>query len=227
MVWDVTGAESFGPGGSYEHFTGRDCTMALVHMQLGSSWVNRMDGWKDLSEKQRAGLDSWIKYFDEKYIRAGVVLEWLREGDYEAMQRRFLEENAKRPHVVVHPSGLQHELLQPGQGQPPDSGKGSVEILYSGHRIDGIPFALPRQLIVSLPSIAKNFPGLAEALRHMSVGERRLLYVPAQLAFTLAIGYPDDVLWPGSTLVVDVKVLKIMKDRNISSGRRGFYGAAQ
>jgi hypothetical protein len=69
-VYDVSASEMFKT--SYNAWAGKDATISLGKMSLDEKDVNRTD-WESLTDEERESLDSWIKYFNEKYYICGRV----------------------------------------------------------------------------------------------------------------------------------------------------------
>mmetsp|Transcript_10409 Transcript_10409/g.18843 ORF Transcript_10409/g.18843 Transcript_10409/m.18843 type:complete len:155 (+) Transcript_10409:87-551(+) len=74
IVYDVTDSDSFQRKGPYEMFSGRDSTYCLAKMSMSPHDVGK-DTSGSLTEKEIEDLNGWIKYFDEKYERCGVIIE--------------------------------------------------------------------------------------------------------------------------------------------------------
>ena len=151
-VWDVSSSrDSFGPGGPYEIFAGRDASVALAYMRIEERDANCVDQFAALRADPEAveSLDSWRGYFDEKYTRIGTLREWAGgEPDLAATAARCLRRNAGRPAVTVLPSGVQYEVLAPPRAgaspaqpattqQPPPPRRGMVLAHYCVRRVDG------------------------------------------------------------------------------------------
>lgn len=222
IVWDVTMSDSFAPQkGQYSCFAGRDSTLPLVHMQLDARQVNRSDKWKTLTEKDQKSLNSWVVYFDEKYPRAGVLREWVRDEDYAETQRRFLEENGRRPGVITAPSGLQMEIVQSAQdgAKAVETDSTLIELHYRGYRPDGFVFGDSRNEGAARLRLTPNdtIPGWKEALRLMREGERRLLYLPSSLGYGSKGREP--FIAPESTLVFDVEVFRVVGEAPTAPNR--------
>ena len=68
-VFDVSfgGVTSYGPGGPYSKFAGKDASRALATMSLDEKDINNSD-LSDLSEKQIKTLKDWIKTYEEKKL---------------------------------------------------------------------------------------------------------------------------------------------------------------
>ncbi|GMI15454.1 hypothetical protein TrLO_g6592 [Triparma laevis f. longispina] len=70
IVYDVSNSDSFKFKGPYSIFSGRDSTYCLAKMSMSPSDVGKKG---ELTEKEKYDLDSWIRYFDEKYDRVGTL----------------------------------------------------------------------------------------------------------------------------------------------------------
>eukprot|EP00746_Dinoflagellata_sp_MGD_P083512 gnl/MRDRNA2_/MRDRNA2_332407_c0_seq1.p1 gnl/MRDRNA2_/MRDRNA2_332407_c0~~gnl/MRDRNA2_/MRDRNA2_332407_c0_seq1.p1 ORF type:complete len:277 (-),score=35.76 gnl/MRDRNA2_/MRDRNA2_332407_c0_seq1:17-778(-) len=227
VIWDVSTSESFAQKGPYSCFAGRDSTLPLVHMQLDARMANRSDKWKEMTEKDHQSLSSWMRYFDEKYRRVGVLREWVRGEEYTDTQQRFLEENGKKLGVATLPSGLQFETLHPALegAKAVETDKTLVELHFVGRRSDGLVFSDSRSNDGARLRLTPNdmIPGCKEALRLMKEGERRLLYIPAALAYGSKGCEP--FIPPGSALVFDVEVFRVVGETPDSSIRRPVMGS--
>lgn len=117
----------------------------------------------------------------------------------------FLEENKKKPGVVVLPSGLQYEVLVEGAGKRPLA-INKVTCHYHGTLIDGTVFdsSVRRGQSATFPLNAV-IKGWTEGLQLMPVGSKWRFYIPPHL------GYGDRQvsaqIGPNSTLVFDVELL--------------------
>jgi FKBP-type peptidyl-prolyl cis-trans isomerase len=119
---------------------------------------------------------------------------------------KYLEENAKREGVVTLDSGLQYEVLEPGEGAKP-AAEDTVTTHYEGRLIDGTVFdsSYQRGEPATFP-LNRVIPGWTEGLQLMSPGAKYRLYVPAVLAYgDRATG----TIPPNSTLVFDVELIKV------------------
>ena len=121
----------------------------------------------------------------------------------------FLEENKKRPGVVVLPSGLQYEIIKEGTGKKPQA-TDQVRCHYEGTLIDGTEFD---------SSYKRNEPttfranqvikGWTEALTMMPVGSKWELYIPQELAY--GSRETGGQIKPFSTLIFEVELVSIEK----------------
>ncbi|MFM9059128.1 MAG: FKBP-type peptidyl-prolyl cis-trans isomerase [Planctomycetaceae bacterium] len=123
-----------------------------------------------------------------------------------ATGREFLAANAKRPGVVVRPSGLQYEVREPGSGAAP--GPNDVVVArYRGTRIDGTEFdaTQPAEPPASF-ALGEVVPGWQEALPLMKAGAKWTLWLPPELAYGKE-GSPP-VIGPNEVLVFDIELIR-------------------
>lgn len=74
-ILDVTsGAESYGPGGSYSLFGGRDVTKCLALMDLSPEFLDQPDYLPE-TEAGKKSLESWWTRLSSKYAEVGGVVE--------------------------------------------------------------------------------------------------------------------------------------------------------
>lgn len=77
-IIDVSsGAESYGPGGSYNMFAGRDVTKCLALMDMGDVNMDQPDFLPE-TEDAKKSLDGWLKRLTDKYPVVGELLRPLR-----------------------------------------------------------------------------------------------------------------------------------------------------
>lgn len=74
-ILDVTsGRESYGPGGSYSIFGGRDVTKCLALMNLSEEFLDQPD-YAPEDEAGQKSLDAWLARLGEKYPEVGQVVK--------------------------------------------------------------------------------------------------------------------------------------------------------
>lgn len=127
-----------------------------------------------------------------------------------AAGEQFLAENGRREGVITLDSGLQYEVIQPGEedGARPTR-QSRVRTHYHGTFIDGQVFdsSYQRGQPAEFP-VSGVIAGWTEALQLMTKGAKWRLYVPYQLAYG-AQGSPGGIP-PYSTLIFDVELLDIL-----------------
>ena len=131
------------------------------------------------------------------------------KGQYESVIAEgdaYMAENAEREEVVTLPSGLQYEILTPGNGAIPTSSD-QVKVHYHGTLIDGTVFdsSVERGEPATF-GVTQVIAGWTEALQLMPVGSKWRLYVPYDLAYGSA---DRGEIKPYSNLIFDVELIGI------------------
>lgn len=121
--------------------------------------------------------------------------------------QQWLQENAKRPEVVVLPSGLQYEVLQAGTGATPGPAT-RVTVHYEGRLTDGSVFdSSYKRGQPATFGVNQVISGWTEALQLMPVDSKWRLFIPSDL------GYGEQgagaSIPANATLVFDVELLGI------------------
>ena len=126
--------------------------------------------------------------------------------------QRLMDSIAKQPGVVKLPSGLQYKVLKAGSETEHPKITDTVKFHYKGSLADGTEFdnSYTRGEPLIHP-VSQLVPGWTEALQLMTPGSKWILYIPSSL------GYGDqgagDVIPPGATLVFEVELLEIVKNK--------------
>lgn len=140
-------------------------------------------------------------YFQAQQSKAG--------GKNSVEGQKFLEDNKKKPGVVVLPSGLQYQVLKEGNGEIPKA-TDKVTTHYHGTLINGEVFdsSVDRGQPASFP-VNGVIQGWQEALQLMKVGSKWKLFVPSELAYGNQGAGPK--IGPGTTLIFEVELISIDK----------------
>ncbi len=124
--------------------------------------------------------------------------------------KKFMEENARKEGVVTTDSGLQYEVLTPGNGETYDAAKHgnapTAEVRYKGTLVDGTVFDQSRDTVKF--NIRQVIPGFTEALTLMPVGSKWRVTIPAHLAY--GANGPGKI-GPNSTLVFEMELVGLEK----------------
>jgi len=120
----------------------------------------------------------------------------------------FLEANSKRPEVVTLSSGLQYEIMTPGDGKIPKASD-QVKVHYHGTLIGGDVFdsSVSRGEPATF-GVTQVISGWVEALQLMPVGSKWKLFIPSELAYG-AQGAGQQI-GPHTTLIFEVELLDIV-----------------
>lgn len=119
----------------------------------------------------------------------------------------FLTENKTREGVVETASGLQYEVLRPGNGPKPTMAS-KVVVHYEGTLLDGTKFdsSYDRGEPLDYP-VAQFVRGWQEGLQLMPTGSKYKLFVPAGLAYGER-GSPPTI-GPNETLIFVMELLEV------------------
>jgi FKBP-type peptidyl-prolyl cis-trans isomerase FkpA len=132
----------------------------------------------------------------------------------------FLAKNAKRSGVVTTPSGLQYQVITPGQGARATSSD-VVIVDYDGKLANGETFdASSRHGGPATLPVSGLIPGWVEGLQLMNVGSHYRFWIPPELGYGPA-GAGDGIIPPNALLVFDVTLHAIQPQ---SAGMIGGLG---
>lgn len=153
---------------------------------------------------------------DEQQANACIVGYMQREKAEKAsvakkQGQEFLASNKNKPGVITTPSGLQYLVLKTGTGEKPKL-TDMVRVHYHGTLLDGRVFdsSVERGQPIEL-AVNGVIPGWTEALQMMPVGSKWKLFIPSNLAYGDQQAGP--MIAPGSTLIFDVELLAIVKQK--------------
>jgi FKBP-type peptidyl-prolyl cis-trans isomerase len=180
--------------GSQLHGAGMDETLAVDALMRG---LKDGLGGKNLSaeDRQRA----------MQMVRAGH--DRIADRNHEAA-KAFLAKNGAAAGVTTTASGLQYEIVEPGDTKSASPAlHDRVTVHYRGRLLDGTEFDNsdnhPQAATFNVGAVIK---GWVEALQLMRPGAKWRLFVPPQLAYDL--NSPPNIP-PGSLLVFDLELVKV------------------
>lgn len=127
---------------------------------------------------------------------------------YRVVSDKFMADNATREGITVLPDGLQYKMEHKGNGAvatPADT----VCCIYKGTLTSGRTFDSSRGSIAKL-HVGSLIPGFAKALCMLPEGTKCKVYIPWELGYG-AKGTRR--IPPYSTLVFDIEVAKVIKNR--------------
>lgn len=123
----------------------------------------------------------------------------------------FLQKNKTAKGVKTTASGLQYKINHEGHGRHPKAND-VVTVTYEGKLVDGTVFDSTKQHGGQPATFPLNqvIAGWTEGLQLMKEGSDYTFYIPANLAYgDQDVG--DGIIPPNSTLIFNVKLLKIGK----------------
>lgn len=149
------------------------------------------------------------RMFDAEMIQALKDMDQRRLVRDKADGDAYLARNQALPGVRTTASGLQYQVLRPGQGPKPGPGD-AVTVDYVGTLIDGTEFdsSYQRHQAASFP-LQQVIAGWREGLRLMSVGSKYRFVLPAKIAYG-EHGRPPEI-GPDAVIIFEVELLAIRK----------------
>jgi cyclophilin family peptidyl-prolyl cis-trans isomerase len=162
--------------------------------------------------------DETFSYMVEKQSRKVNSEEQMRK----AKDEKFISNNY--PGLISTPSGLRYKILTEGKGNLP-KGTSELNLSYTGKLINGTVFSStadggkPSMGLKPAPFNCSTdskglIKGIAEGLTGMKQGEKRLLIIPADLAYGENGFYARDipgqkrfVISPRETLILEVTLI--------------------
>lgn len=192
----------------------QDAPVELQREHLIRGLTDAMEGRETLltEEQQRAAMQEFMTDLEiaRRERAAAEAEENKREGD------TFLAENKTREGVEVTDSGLQYEVLEPGEGESPDADD-RVTVHYEGRLIDDTVFdsSIERGEPVTFP-VDAVIPGWSEALQLMKEGAEYRLFVPPDLAYGERGAGAD--IGPHETLIFDVRLIEVVEEESEENG---------
>jgi len=128
-------------------------------------------------------------------------------ADAAGKEKKFFEENGKKPNIKTTASGLQYEVLKEGTGAKPQL-TDTVKVDYVGTLQDGKTFdsSVDRGEPAVFP-LGQVIPGWQEGIQLMTVGSKYRLFIPSSLAY--GPQGAGGVIGPNATLIFEVDLLSI------------------
>lgn len=121
--------------------------------------------------------------------------------------KKFLEDNAKRPGVKVTADGLQYRVIKAGSGKMPTMPTDNVTVTYKGSLITGQVFDQTMDGMPATFPAGQLIPGWVEALQNMKEGDEWELVIPSSLGYGEAGA--GGVIPPNQTLIFQMALLKV------------------
>ncbi|MBY0479382.1 MAG: FKBP-type peptidyl-prolyl cis-trans isomerase [Chitinophagaceae bacterium] len=133
-----------------------------------------------------------------------------KEREFKAIEAYLKSKNITATKTAL---GTYVEILNPGTGNKPDSGK-QVSVMYTGTNFEGKKFdsnidtsfghAEPMKFVIGSPGMS---PGFEDGVKQFAKGGKARLYVPSMLAYGMQ-GNPPAIK-PYENLIFEVEMLDI------------------
>ena len=124
-----------------------------------------------------------------------------------AKEKAFFEQNAKEAGVEATESGLQYQIIEPGDQSVKPGPQDTVSVRYKGALLDGTVFdEVSSEEEPILLTLNRVIPGWQEGMQLIGEGGKAKLFIPAEL------GYGErgtQGIEPNSTLVFDVELVEV------------------
>ena len=132
----------------------------------------------------------------------------MSKQEYIEKNRAWLAEKAGEPGVNTLEGGVCYKVLKPGRKDGPAPNHESVvTVHYVGKTINGKTFDSSRGGVAPAFRLRDLIPGWIIALRHMHVGDKWEIYIPAEKAYG-KISQPG--IPGGSTLIFEIELVGVM-----------------
>jgi len=157
---------------------------------------------------QRFSVEETMTIIDEAFASAAEITK------NRAMEKEkaFFEENAKKPGIIVTPSGLQYEIVLDEEGPKPTD-TDTVSVNYEGKLTDGTVFDKSEEGFPATFVLNQVISGWTEGLQLMSVGSKYIFYVPSEIGYGESGSrnpYTGQVIIPAyAALIFEVELLEI------------------
>ena len=149
-----------------------------------------------MQEKQQKEFEERQKKYEERKTTAK------EDG------KKFLEENKKKPNVVVEKSGLQHRSIKAGTGATPKE-TDIIRFHIVAKYIDGEEFQSTRNSPPpEVPLAELIMPGMQEAISKMRVGDIWEVVCPPNLAYG---EHETGIVPPNSVVIFEIELLEIIQ----------------
>ena len=178
-----------------------------IDIKLFSEAVQTMLDGKEPKMNEQQAQEVMMAFLAEQQQKAQTKMAEDAKTNLEKGEA-FLKENAAKAGVKTTASGLQYQVKTEGSGPQPKASD-IVTVEYEGRLIDGSVFDSSKQHGGEPETFPLNqvIPGWTEGLQLMKEGGEYTFFVPAKLAYgDRAMG---DKIGPNSTLVFDVKLVKV------------------
>jgi FKBP-type peptidyl-prolyl cis-trans isomerase len=158
---------------------------------------------------EQAELQAALQAFSTRVQEAQTARMEEEAAANQAEGAAYLEENAAREGVMTTESGLQYEVLEPGDGDSPTA-EDRVRIHYTGTLVDGTEFDTSRDGEPVVFGVGGVIPGFAEGLQLMQEGSTYRFVIPSELGY--GPQGSGGAIGPDATLIFEVELLEIVDE---------------
>ena len=125
-----------------------------------------------------------------------------------AKEKKFFDDNAKKPGIETTESGLQYKIIEPGNPDAkPTNVLDTVLVRYKGTLVDGTVFdEVPEDAEPISLTLSRVIPGWQEGLQLIGEGGKVQLFIPSELGYG---SYGSGMIEPNATLIFDVELVSV------------------
>lgn len=185
-------------GLNYELF-GEDSTQTVSLKNLVAGFVNGIKG------------DNKVMTMEQAQIITSKMMESIKQeqldkkyGAYKKQNADFMAKIAKKAGIKKLDNGVYYEVVTEGKGAVP-ADTSIVKVKYEGKMIDGTVFDKTEKDPITL-TCNSVIPGWSEALTHMPVGSKWIVYIPQEQAYGER---GIDKIKPFSSLIFTIELVDI------------------
>lgn len=152
-------------------------------------------------------MGTFLQGFMQKQNEKKQAQEKLKADENKKLGAEFLAKNKLNKKITTTASGLQYEVLTPGDGKAKPTASSTANVTYTGKLMDGTVFDSTdnhggKPMELSLSGVIK---GWTEGIQLMSKGAKYRFYIPSDLAY--GDNGAGGVIPPGATLIFDIELV--------------------
>lgn len=152
-------------------------------------------------------MSTFLQGFMQKQNEKRQAQEKVKAEENKKKGAEFLAKNKLNKKITTTASGLQYEVLKPGDGKAKPTASSTANVTYTGKLMDGTVFDTTdnrggQPIELNLSGVIK---GWTEGIQLMTKGAKYRFYIPSDLAY--GDNGAGGVIPPGATLIFDVDLV--------------------
>ncbi|WP_034752722.1 FKBP-type peptidyl-prolyl cis-trans isomerase [Chryseobacterium daeguense] len=152
-------------------------------------------------------MGTFLQGFMQKQNEKRQAEEKVKAEENKKKGADFLAKNKQNKKITTTASGLQYEVLKPGDGKAKPTATSTANVTYTGKLMDGTVFDSTdknggKPIELNLSGVIK---GWTEGIQLMTKGAKYRFYIPSELAY--GDNGAGGVIPPGATLIFDVELV--------------------
>lgn len=152
-------------------------------------------------------MGTFLQGFMQKQNEKKQAEAQVKAGENKKKGAEFSAKNKLNKKITTTASGLQYEVLQPGDGKAKPTASSTANVKYTGKLMDGTVFDSTdnhggQPMEMGLSGVIK---GWTEGIQLMTKGAKYRFYIPSDLAY--GDNGAGGVIPPGATLIFDIELV--------------------